>query len=93
MRIFNFSYVIHTSYKNVEQNTKLPFRYVLLNFLFLDPRLLYEKCPFLICHTLLFVNMKFPIQYELFTYKQLIKAYKHYNLYYELIFEISLISL
>ena len=42
---------------------------------------------------LLHVNMIFSIKYELFTYNQLIKAYKYCNLDFELIFQITTISL
>ena len=41
----------------------------------------------------LHVNMIFSIKYELFKYNQLIKAYKYYNSYFELIFQITSISL
>ena len=42
---------------------------------------------------LLHVNMIFSIKYELFTYNHLIKAYKYHNSYFELIFQITSVSL
>ena len=42
---------------------------------------------------LLHDNMIFSNKYELFTYNQLIKAYKYYNFYFELIFQITSITL
>ena len=41
----------------------------------------------------LHVNMMFSIKYELFTYNRLINAYKYYNFLFELIFQITSISL
>ena len=41
----------------------------------------------------LHVNIILSIKYELYTYNQLIKAYKYYNSYFELIFQITSISL
>ena len=71
-------------------NIKFPFRYVLLNFSFLVREIGYDtlKIEHLYEAYQLHVNMIFSIKYEIFTYNQLIKAYKYYNSYFELFFKL-----
>ena len=87
---------IYTYFKRPNKtNIKFPFQYVLLNFSFLVREIGYDtlKIEHLYEAYQLHVNMIFSIKYQLFKHNQLIKAYKYYNSFFELIFQITSISL